>query len=180
MKEFLANTDELASGFGVDPSAGLDDEKVGENAAKYGVNSLAGTKPLSLLRRIIDSASEPMLLLLILAALIALAVNVFNAVTGGHADFLEVAGIFAAIFLSVAITVAMEGKSEKAFEALNKINEDIVVKALRNGVPVMLNQKDVVAGDILLLSTGDKIPADGRLLESSDLAADESALRRSL
>ena len=176
MNEYLASTDELAAGFGVDTSAGLDDGKVKENAAKYGVNSLAGTKPVSLLRRIIDSASEPMLLLLIMAALIALAVNVFNAVSGGHADFLEVAGIFAAIFLSVAITVAMEGKSAKAFEALNKINEDIVVKALRNGVPVMLNQRDVVVGDILLLSTGDKIPADGRLIESSSLAADESAL----
>ena len=176
MKEYLANTDELAASFGVDPSAGLNDGKVRENAAKFGINSLAGTKPVSLLRRIVDSAKEPMLLLLIMAALIALAVNVFNAVSGGHADFLEVAGIFAAIFLSVAITVAMEGKSAKAFEALNKINEDIVVKALRNGVPVMLNQKDVVSGDILLLSTGDKIPADGRLLESSSLAADESAL----
>ena len=59
MKEFLANTDELAAVFGVDPSTGLDDEKVKENAAKYGLNSLAGTKPVSLLKRIIDSASEP-------------------------------------------------------------------------------------------------------------------------
>jgi len=176
MKEYLANINNLAAALRVDPSVGLDDDRVRENAAKYGVNALAGTKPVSLLRRIIDSASEPMLLLLIMAALIALAVNIFNAVTGGHADFLEVAGIFMAIFLSVAITVAMEGKSEKAFEALNKINEDIVVKALRKGGPVMLNQRDIVAGDILLLSTGDKIPADGRLLESTELAADESAL----
>ena len=176
MKEYLANINNLAAALRVDPSVGLDDDRVRENAAKYGVNALAGTKPVSLLRRIIDSASEPMLLLLIMAALIALAVNIFNAVTGGHADFLEVAGIFMAIFLSVAITVAMEGKSEKAFEALNKINEDIVVKALRKGGPVMLNQRDIVAGDILLLSTGDKIPADGRLIESSELAADESSL----
>jgi len=49
MNEYLANADELAAGFGVDPSAGLDDDRVRENAAKYGVNVLAGTKPVSLI-----------------------------------------------------------------------------------------------------------------------------------
>jgi Ca2+-transporting ATPase len=176
MKEYLAEITDLAETFGVDPNSGLNDEKVKENAAKYGVNALTRAKPESLLRRIWNSATEPMLLLLIMAAMIALAVNIFNAVIGGHVDFLEVVGIFAAISISVGITVAMEGKSAKAFEALNKINEDIVVKALRNGNAVMLNQKDVISGDILLLSTGDKIPADGRLIESTELAADESAL----
>jgi Ca2+-transporting ATPase len=176
MKEYIAEITELAQAFGVDTDNGLNDEGVKKNAAKYGINSLTRAKPESLLKRIWDSATEPMLLLLIMAAMIALAVNIFNAVTGGHVDFLEVVGIFAAISISVGITVAMEGKSAKAFEALNKINEDIVVKALRNGNAVMLNQKDVVAGDILLLATGDKIPADGRLIESTELAADESAL----
>jgi Ca2+-transporting ATPase len=176
MIEFIADKNELANSLGADPAAGLSDEKVKENAAKYGVNALTRTKPVSLLRRIWDSATEPMLLLLVMAALIALAVNIFNYATDGHFDFLEVVGIFAAISLSVGITVAMEGKSAKAFEALNRINEDIVVKALRNASAVMLNQRDIVCGDILLLSTGDKIPADGRLLESNELSADESAL----
>ncbi|MDR1869000.1 MAG: calcium-translocating P-type ATPase, PMCA-type [Treponema sp.] len=176
MIEYIANKTELEKSFGVDPASGLSDEKVKENAAKYGVNALTRTKPVSLLRRVWDSATEPMLLLLVMAALIALGVNLFNYATGGHFDFLEVLGIFAAISISVTITVAMEGKSAKAFEALNKINEDIVVKALRNGNAVMLNQRDIVCGDILLLSTGDKIPADGRLLESNELSADESAL----
>ena len=117
-----------------------------------------------------------MLLLLLMAALVSLGVNIAAAVMGGHADILEVVGIFAAVSISVAITVSMEGKSANAFEALNKINEDIVVKALRGGGAVTLNQRDVVAGDILLLSTGDKIPADGRLLESTELSVDESAL----
>jgi len=117
-----------------------------------------------------------MILLLIFAAFIALFVNVASVISGGETDILKVIGIFAAISLSVIITVAMEGKSAKAFEALNRINEDIVVKVLRNGSAVMLNQRDIVTGDVLLLSTGDKIPADGRLLESTELTADESAL----
>ncbi|MDR1839791.1 MAG: calcium-translocating P-type ATPase, PMCA-type [Treponema sp.] len=176
MIEYIADKADLADSFGVDPNTGLTDEKVKENAAKYGINALSRAKPESLLRRIWSAVTEPMLLLLVMAALIALGVNIFNAVIGGHVEFLEVAGIFVAISISVVITVAMEGKSAKAFEALNKINEDIVVKALRNGSAVMLNQREVVAGDILLLSTGDKIPADGRLLESTELTADESAL----
>ena len=176
MSEYTIDKNELAQSFGVDPSFGLSDEKVRENIAKYGANALTRAKQESLIKRIWQSATEPMLLLLVMAAMIALAVNIFNAFTGGHVDYLEVIGIFMAIALSVTITVAMEGKSAKAFEALNKINEDIVVKALRGGKPVMLNQRDVAAGDVLLLVTGDKIPADGRLLESTELAADESAL----
>jgi len=174
--EYIVEKNELTGYFGVDPNKGLTDAKVKENATKYGVNALTKTKPVSLIKRIWESLKEPMLLLLVFAAIIALAVNVFNELSNGHGDFFEVAGIFTAIFLSVAITVVMEGKSAKAFEALNKINEDIVVKVLRNGNPVTINQREVVAGDILLLSTGDKIPADGRLLESAELAADESAL----
>jgi len=174
--EYLVEKNELEKYFGVDPNNGLTDAKVKENAVKYGVNALTKTKPVSLIKRIWESLKEPMLLLLVFAAIIALAVNIFNELSNGQGDFFEVAGIFTAIFLSVAITVAMEGKSAKAFEALNKINEDIVVKVLRNGNAVTVNQREIVAGDILLLSTGDKIPADGRLLESAELTADESAL----
>jgi Ca2+-transporting ATPase len=173
---FLETPSKLAQIFNVDINSGLNDEKVKENAVKFGANTLARSKPVSLPGRIFQAMSEPMLLLLMLAAFFALGVNIFNAFTGGEADFFEVAGIFAAISLSVIITVVMEGKSAKAFEALNKINEDVTVKALRNGSAVLLHQADIVPGDVLLLSTGDKIPADGRLLESTSLFADESAL----
>ena len=64
----------------------------------------------------------------------------------------------------------------KAFEALSQISDNTMIKAIRGGNTIMLSQKDIVVGDILLLATGDKIPADGRLLESVGLTADESAL----
>ena len=70
----------------------------------------------------------------------------------------------------------MEGKSAKAFEALNKINEDIRVKVIRNGNLEIINQKDLLVGDIAFIETGNKLPADGRLLESVSLHIDESAL----
>lgn len=176
MRKYLGTKQELLEDLFVDVQTGLTAEQVNRSAARHGTNTLTREKSESILRRIWNSATEPMILMLIAAGMIALVVNIIQAATGGEADLLECVGIFAAIFLSVIITVVMEGRSAEAFEALNKINEDVLVKVLRDGTPSMLNQKDIVVGDILLLVTGDKIPADGRLVESMGLAADESAL----
>lgn len=176
MYAYLGSKEELLRALSANSQSGLTAKQAELSAAEHGVNTLTKAKPESLLRRICRSAAEPMILMLIAAGIIALGVNVIRAMTGGEPDFLECAGIFAAISLSVVITVVMEGKSAKAFEALSKINEDVLIKTLRDGNPTMLNQKDIVVGDILLLATGDKIPADGRLTESMGLAADESTL----
>ncbi len=176
MKDFTQSKKSLSQHFGADIQNGLSDEKAAENRRKFGENSLTRPKPESVFKRIISAATEPMILMLIAAGLIALAVNIFRSVTGSEADFLECIGVFVAIFLSVIISVVMEGKSAKAFEALSKISDNTVVKAVRNGGVVMLGQHEIVCGDILLLATGDKVPADGRLIESAGLSADESAL----
>lgn len=176
MKEFLADTDALVEEFDSDTEVGLTDEKAMASRQKHGENSLTKQKPPSLLRRIVQAATEPMMIMLIAAGVIALTVNIIRAATGGEADFLECVGIFAAIALSVAITVIMEGRSAKAFEALSKISDNTMIKVIRGGETMLLSQKEIVVGDVLLLATGDKIPADGRLLESMELTADESAL----
>ena len=176
MQTFTEPKNDLLTRLKTDQNNGLEAKQAQKNAAEYGANTLARAKPESLLKRIWHSATEPMILMLIAAGVIALVVNIIRASTNGEADFLECVGIFTAISLSVVITVVMEGRSAKAFEALNKINEDVMVRVLRDKSTVMLNQKDIVVGDILLLATGDKIPADGRLLKSMGLAADESAL----
>lgn len=176
MNEFMESKETLLKVYKVDAETGLTTTQAIENQRQYGANVLTRKKPESLARRIWNAAKEPMIIMLIMAGLIALAVNIIKGVTGGESDYLEVVGIFAAISLSVIITVAMEGRSAKAFEALSEISNNTVVKAMRDGNIVMLNQEDIVVGDILLLSTGDKIPADGRLLDSTGLTADESAL----
>ena len=114
--------------------------------------------------------------MLIFAAIITLAVNITRYFTGGEYNFLECVGIFAAIALSVVITIITEGKSAKAFETLNKINEDTLIKVIRNGEPQLITQKEIVVGDIIMIETGDKIVADGRLFSSNDLSVNESAL----
>ncbi len=172
----MENRESLLRGLNTNSSIGLTTEQVVASQSKYGSNTLTREKPESLVRRILGAASEPMILMLIMAGIIALVVNIIRATTGGEADFLECVGIFAAISLSVIITVVMEGKSAKAFEALSKISEDTMIKVLRNGDTIVISQKELVVGDIVLIATGDKIPADGRLLESVDLAVDESAL----
>ncbi len=173
---FYMSREELLQAAGADPEHGLSESQVQASRQKYGANTFVRTGTESMLKRIWDASTEPMLLMLIFAAIITLAVNITRYFTGGEYNFLECAGIFAAIFLSVAITIVTEGKSAKAFEALSKINEDTLIKVLRDGEPQLIPQKDIVIGDILLIETGDKIVADGRLISGNDLSADESAL----
>lgn len=177
MKEaFRTAPEELLSKTGTDREKGLTPEQVEKSRNTYGSNSFVRQGHESLAKKIWDASTEPMLLMLIFAAIITLAVNITRYFTGGEYNFLECVGIFAAIALSVVITVITEGKSAKAFEALNKINEDTLIKVIRNGEPQLVTQKEIVVGDIIMVETGDKIVADGRLLESNDLSVDESAL----
>lgn len=173
---FMESPEEALRRLGTDGTNGLTPEQVAESRRLYGSNALTGKKPDSLLKRIWNASCEPMLIMLILAAVIASGVNIARACSGGEANFLECLGIFAAIFLSVVITVVMEGRSAKAFEALNKINEDTKVKVVRGGELQLVPQREIVVGDILSVETGDKLPADGRLLSSVELHADESSL----
>ena len=173
---FYMSREELLKTTGTDPERGLGEAQVQASREKYGANTFVRTSSESMARRIWDASTEPMLLMLIFAAIITLAVTITRYFTGGEYHFLECASILAAIFLSVAITIVTEGKSAKAFEALSKINEDTLIKVLRDGEPQLIAQKDIVIGDILLIETGDKIVADGRLLSGNDLSTDESAL----
>ena len=166
----------LLEKLGTDASRGLTAAQVETNLQRYGANRLTRNRPDSLFRRIWEATTEPMIIMLVIAWLIAVGVNIFQRMTGGESDFLECVGILIAILLSITISVIMEGQSAKAFEALSKISDNIIVRALRDGATVTLSQENIVTGDILLLATGDKVPADGRLLESASLSADESAL----
>lgn len=173
---FMMSREELLAKIGTDSEKGLNPEQVEKSRSTYGTNSFVRQSHESLAKRIWDASTEPMLVMLIFAAIITLAVNITRYFTGGEYNFLECVGIFAAIALSVVITIITEGKSAKAFEALNKINEDTLIKVIRNGEPQLITQKEIVVGDIIMIETGDKIVADGRLFSSNDLSVDESAL----
>lgn len=176
MDSFLGSKNDILTTLNVDPKIGLTEEGRKKSLEKYGANSFTKEKGATLIQKILESLKEPMILMLIFAGIIAICVNTVAYFNGGHADFLECLGIFLAISLSITITIVMEGKSAKAFEALNSINEDIRVKVIRDGNIEIINQKDLLVGDIAFIETGNKLPADGRLIESVSLNIDESAL----
>lgn len=176
MDAFMERPEQTLSRLGTDSETGLSDSQVAESRKSHGENSFSKEAPIPLWKRIWEAATEPMLIMLLIAAFITLGVNIARHVTGGEADFFECVGIFVAISLSIIITVVMEGRSAKAFETLSKIREDTPIKVIRGGEVCLIPQKDVVVGDILCVETGNKLPADGRILECNELMADESAL----
>ena len=155
---------------------GLDVEGVEKSKKTYGQNLITKKKPRSLIKKIISSLLEPMMLILLFGFLIAFFSNLAKVLAGGKGDFSECVGILLAIVLSISITLFMEGSSERAFRALDKIYDNVYVKVIRNGTVVVISQSSVVVGDIIILETGDKIVADGRLIECDSLSTDESAL----
>lgn len=176
MNYFSVTAQQALCELGTDRARGLSGDQVRLSREAHGQNELTRQKPISLLRRCWNAIREPMIILLLFAAVITLGVNVVRYTTEGHADFIECVGIFAAIFLSVIITVVMEGRSAKAFEELNKMSDDVTVKVLRDGERVMLPVRELVVGDLVYLETGDKVPADGRMIDCTALTVDESML----
>lgn len=90
--------------------------------------------------------------------------------------FFEPVGIFMAIILATTLAFYFERKADKEFSLLNKVNDDVKVQVVRNGLTVEIPKKDVVVGDVVLLNTGEEIPADGHLEEAVSLNVDESTL----
>lgn len=176
MKAYMESPSETLKRLGTSREYGLTEKEAADSRSRHGANCFTEEKPELLVKRIFEAASEPMIIMLILAAVITLGVNIARYYTGGEADFFECAGIFAAISLSCLITVVMEGRSAKAFETLKKIGDDASVKVLRDGAVCLIARKEIVVGDILFVETGDKLAADGRILEETALTADESAL----
>lgn len=166
----------LSDRFNSNVDKGLSFSALNVNLKKYGRNVLTEKKKEGIFSRIFTALKEPMLLILLFGFIIAFGTNIGKFFKSGDADFLECFGILFAIILSVGITLFMEGSSQKAFKALNSIYDNVQVKAIRDGKIVIIRQTDVAVGDVLLLESGDKIVADGRIIESSSLRIDESAL----
>ncbi|MEG1552166.1 MAG: calcium-translocating P-type ATPase, PMCA-type [Kiritimatiellia bacterium] len=173
---FATSAEDVLTALESNSTVGLTEAQVAASRGRYGANELSRPPSISMMRRIMDALREPMLLLLLLAGVITLTVNLVRLFSGHETDFVECVGIFVAILLSIGISVIMEGRSAKAFDALRKMGNDVRVKILRNGDVLHLPQNELVVGDIVYVGTGDKIVADGRLLESNELMADESAL----
>ena len=176
MKSHLGKIEEIVTNLNSDIEKGLNDSEVIESRNLSGENTFTKEKEKNIFKRILEALMEPMTFILIIAAAITIGVNLFKVFNNQYGEFVEAVGILIAIALSTTITVFMEGRSKKAFEVLNKIKENIAVKAIRNGYITLVPQKELVVGDIIQIETGDKIPVDARLIESIELQVDEASL----
>lgn len=148
---------------------GLTEKEVVESRKKYGDNELTKKKKNSFLRLLIESLGDPIIKIL----LIALAVKVV--ILFKNFDWFETLGILIAIFLASFISSISEYGSEAAFERLGEEAAKIKAKVKREGNVKEIEIKEVVKGDLVLLNTGDKIPADGYLVSGS-IYVDESSI----
>ena len=148
---------------------GLSNEEVEKNRRIYGTNSISNVKTKGFFKLLLESLGDPIIKIL----LIALAIKVIFLFR--DANYFETLGILVAIFLASFISTISEYGSEAAFRRLQEESSKILVKVLRNGKVTEIPIEEVVKNDIVVLQSGDRIPADGYLLKG-DLRVDESSL----
>ncbi len=156
--------------------SGLNQEQVTSSIKNYGTNTITQKRGKSFIRKVLDALCDPMIIILEFALIITLGINIGKQIKGGNGDFFECFGIVFSILISVVLTLIMEGKSQKAFKILNGLYDRTLVKVRRNGEIVLISKEQVVVGDRVILESGDKVCADGRLVESKSLQTDESML----
>ncbi|WP_305154116.1 calcium-translocating P-type ATPase, PMCA-type [uncultured Duncaniella sp.] len=161
-----------------DQRRGLTRQQVEESRRLHGANVLTPPKEESLWRLFLDKFKDPLIIVLLMAGVLSVLISCYEyfALHQAGMVFFEPVGIFMAIFLATGLSFYFEKKAEDEFKILNQVNDDELVQVIRDGNPTEISKKDVVVGDILILNTGQEIPADARLLESTQLNVDESTL----
>lgn len=152
--------------------SGLDDAQVKTRQEKYGLNKLKEAKKKSTLMRFVDQFKDPMIIILLIAALISF---VIAAIEKDPQEFFEPILILVIVILNAIMGVAQESKAEAALDALKKMSTP-QARVIRNSKDVLVDSKDLVPGDIIKLEAGDYVPADARLFQSVSLKCEEAAL----
>lgn len=157
---------------------GLSEAEVAESRHKNGSNILTPPAKTPLWRRFLAKFRDPLIIILLIAGVLSVCISCYEywGLGEGGAVFFEPVGIFMAIILATGLAFVFELKADREFELLNKVNDDEPVQVVRGGYALAIPRKDVVVGDIVLLNTGEEVPADGELLEATMLSVDESTL----
>lgn len=157
---------------------GLTDAQVLESRSKHGANVLTPPEKEPLWKQFLEKFGDPLIIILLIAGVLSIGISCYEfwGLHEGAETFFEPVGIFVAILLATGIAFVFELKADKQFSVLNQVNDDEMVEVIRNGNTTSIKKKDVVVGDIVVLNTGEEIPADGELLEAITLNVDESSL----
>ena len=149
---------------------GLSDKQVQESRETYGWNLLTPPKRPSMWKLYLEKFNDPVIRILLVAAFFSFIISMIEG------EYAETIGIFFAIFLATGIGFYFEYDANKKFDLLNAVGEETPVTVRRNGKIQEIPRKEVVVGDIVILNTGEEVPADGTLLEAISLQINESTL----
>jgi P-type Ca2+ transporter type 2C len=156
---------EVAARFGVDPAAGLTATQAAGQLAKDGPNALPEEKPKPGWRRFLEEYRSYMQIILVVAAIVSLLIKEWS--TGIL--------LIALTVLNAVVGLRQEGKAESAMNALKSMMK-ATARVRRDGTESQIPAEELVVGDVILISAGDQVPADGRIIAASALQIDESAL----
>ena len=155
---------------------GLTSQEAAKRLQENGKNKLEEAKKESLFKKFLNSISDPMIIMLLVAAAIQAFVNILQMKDGFNlSEFADVIVIMAVVIINTIMSLIQESKAEGAMEALMQMTAS-TSKVLRDGSIEIVKSEDIVLGDVIVFEAGDTVPADCRVLESHSLKAEEAAL----
>lgn len=157
---------------------GLTAREVAQSRSKYGENVLTPPAKAPLWLQFLDKFRDPLIIILLIAGALSILISCYEyfALGDGPTVFFEPVGIFVAIMLATGLSFYFEYQADKEFAILNKVNDDEPVEVIRDSNTTQIPRREVVVGDIVVINTGEEIPADGELIEATLLNVDESTL----
>ena len=158
--------------------AGLTDAQVLESRRKNGANILTPPEKEPLWKQFLEKFGDPLIIILMIAGALSIGISCYEyfGLGQGASVFFEPVGIFVAILLATGLAFYFELQADKEFTILNQVNDDEPVEVIRGADTTQIPRKDIVVGDIVILNTGDEVPADAVLLEATSMHMDESTL----
>ena len=182
MKTYMQSTEEVLKHLNASPE-GLTTAEAQQRQAKYGPNKLKEAEKISTFRRFLNQLKDPMLIILMIAALVSAATTVIDFMQlpeprdPGHLveGLVEVGIILVVVLLNAVLGVIQESKAEAAIEALQTMTA-AKCKVLRDGKQMLIPSDELVPGDVVVLEAGDAVPADGRIIENASMKIEEAAL----
>lgn len=157
---------------------GLSAQEVEASRKEHGENVLTPPAKKPIWLQFLDKFKDPLIIILIFAGVLSICISLYEYLGLGHgaAVFFEPGGIFVAILLATGLSFYFEYQADKEFAILNQVNDDEPVEVIRQSNITEVPRRNIVVGDIVVLNTGEEVPADGELLESIQLSVDESSL----
>ncbi|KAG4220417.1 hypothetical protein PC116_g31104, partial [Phytophthora cactorum] len=175
---FAKPTDEVLAEFNVDPKAGLTDEQIAELRNKHGKNSIPEEPPTPLWELILEQFKDQLVLILLGSAAVSFVLALFEDEESGWSAFVDPLVILTILVLNAVVGVSQESSAEKAIAALQEYSANVASVVRNNGHVSRIKAEELVPGDIVSVSVGDRVPADCRVIaiESNSFAVDQAIL----